>query len=224
MSAKKSITYNIEIDEFFSYSVFASWDAEEYGLVGSVEWVEEHTNWLVETNVAYLNIDVAVSGPRVDVAASPELHTIGTETFSKVVSPNLGAFNESLYSAWQRDSEGVVGVCTVITLSRDPPPSWSPKFSAVLPRSGSIDFTNSPFLRRSTYDLRKNGAARKLELPPHGKMALRFGDQFGKGPLLSGITVLCALIGYQSTGRRCFLQTTRRIAPPKRPPGVAHSI
>ncbi|KEY73638.1 hypothetical protein S7711_09679 [Stachybotrys chartarum IBT 7711] len=90
--------------------VFASWDAEEYGLVGSVEWVEDHINWLVETNVAYLNIDVAVSGPRVGVAASPELHTIGTDIFSKIVSPNQGAFNESLYSAWQRDAGGEVGI------------------------------------------------------------------------------------------------------------------
>lgn len=36
--------------------VLASWDAEEWGLIGSVEWVEEHVDWLTETAVAYLNI------------------------------------------------------------------------------------------------------------------------------------------------------------------------
>jgi N-acetylated-alpha-linked acidic dipeptidase len=36
--------------------VLGSWDAEEWGLIGSVEWVEEHVNWLTETAVAYLNI------------------------------------------------------------------------------------------------------------------------------------------------------------------------
>lgn len=90
--------------------VLASWDAEEYGLVGSVEWVEDHAPWLTDTAVAYLNIDVAVSGPRASLATTPELHTIGTEMFKKVVAPNGGLFNESLYDAWQRDAGGEVGV------------------------------------------------------------------------------------------------------------------
>ncbi|KAI9170744.1 putative glutamate carboxypeptidase [Paramyrothecium foliicola] len=90
--------------------VLASWDAEEYGLVGSVEWIEDHINWLTETTVAYLNIDVGVSGPRVGLSASPELHKIGTDLFKKVIAPNKGLYNESLYDAWQRDAGGEVGV------------------------------------------------------------------------------------------------------------------
>src|SRR3954463_3273577 len=76
-------------------SILGSWDAEEYGLLGSTEWVEEHVNWLKDTVVAYLNIDVAVSGPRVALGATPELHTIATELFKKVIHPNFGAFNIS---------------------------------------------------------------------------------------------------------------------------------
>ena len=34
--------------------VLASWDGEEYGLVGSTEWVEEYLPWLKEANVAYI--------------------------------------------------------------------------------------------------------------------------------------------------------------------------
>ncbi|KAK4450236.1 glutamate carboxypeptidase-like protein 2 [Podospora aff. communis PSN243] len=81
--------------------VLGSWDAEEYGLLGSTEWVEEHVDWLKETAVAYLNIDVAVSGPRPGLGGTPELHTLATETFKKVIHPNFGAFNISLYDAWQ---------------------------------------------------------------------------------------------------------------------------
>lgn len=92
------------------FSVLASWDAEEYGLIGSTEWVEEYINWLTETAVAYLNIDVAVSGPRPDLSATPELHTIAMELFEKVIHPNDGAFNISLYDAWNEVSEGNVGV------------------------------------------------------------------------------------------------------------------
>lgn len=44
-------------------SVFASWDAEEYGIVGSTEWVEEYAPWLSETAITYLNVDIAVNGP-----------------------------------------------------------------------------------------------------------------------------------------------------------------
>lgn len=91
-------------------SVLASWDAEEYGLIGSTEWVEEYINWLTETAVAYLNIDVAVSGPRPDLSATPELHTIALELFEKVIHPNDGGFNISLYDAWNAVSEGNVGV------------------------------------------------------------------------------------------------------------------
>ena len=43
-------------------SVFASWDAEEYGIVGSTEWVEEYAPWLSETAITYLNVDIAVNG------------------------------------------------------------------------------------------------------------------------------------------------------------------
>ena len=42
--------------------VFCSWDAEEEGLIGSTEWVEQHAKPL-EHAVAYFNTDVAVSGP-----------------------------------------------------------------------------------------------------------------------------------------------------------------
>jgi N-acetylated-alpha-linked acidic dipeptidase len=34
--------------------VFASWDGEEYGLIGSTEWVEEYLPWLDNANVAYI--------------------------------------------------------------------------------------------------------------------------------------------------------------------------
>jgi hypothetical protein len=33
-------------------SILASWDMEEYGLVGSTEWGEENAEWLSKTCVA----------------------------------------------------------------------------------------------------------------------------------------------------------------------------
>jgi hypothetical protein len=42
---------------------FVSWDAEEYNLVGSTEYVEDNIDLLRENAVAYLNVDVGVYGP-----------------------------------------------------------------------------------------------------------------------------------------------------------------
>lgn len=42
--------------------IFASWDAEEYAVVGSAEWVELHYKELGNRAVSYLNLDIAVSG------------------------------------------------------------------------------------------------------------------------------------------------------------------
>jgi len=52
--------------------VFAGWDGEEWGLIGSTEWVEEHTDVLSRSAVAYLNQDM-IAGPGFGASASPSL-------------------------------------------------------------------------------------------------------------------------------------------------------
>uniref|UniRef100_A0A672MXH0 Aminopeptidase NAALADL1 n=1 Tax=Sinocyclocheilus grahami TaxID=75366 RepID=A0A672MXH0_SINGR len=42
--------------------IFASWDAEEFGLLGSTEWAEDHARVLQERAVAYINADSAIEG------------------------------------------------------------------------------------------------------------------------------------------------------------------
>ena len=41
--------------------VIASWDAEEYGLIGSTEWGEDFEDWINEHVVAYLNLGTSSS-------------------------------------------------------------------------------------------------------------------------------------------------------------------
>ncbi|KAI0677357.1 Zn-dependent exopeptidase [Trametes maxima] len=53
--------------------VFASWDAEEYGLIGSTEWAEDFPEWITENVVTYVNLDVSVSGARWGARGSPSL-------------------------------------------------------------------------------------------------------------------------------------------------------
>ncbi|MEW6754521.1 MAG: M20/M25/M40 family metallo-hydrolase [Candidatus Latescibacterota bacterium] len=51
----------------------AHWDAEEQGMIGSVEWVEQLRGELDRGAVAYVNADVAVSEPSFGGSASPSL-------------------------------------------------------------------------------------------------------------------------------------------------------
>ncbi|GJJ08028.1 hypothetical protein Clacol_002235 [Clathrus columnatus] len=56
--------------------LIASWDAEEYGLIGSTEHGEDFAEWISENVVAYVNLvglDSSVSGSRFTTSASPSL-------------------------------------------------------------------------------------------------------------------------------------------------------
>ncbi|KAI1382025.1 glutamate carboxypeptidase [Hypoxylon crocopeplum] len=87
--------------------VLCSWDAEEYGVVGSTEWVEEYVPWLTETAVSYLNIDIGASGPWPYIAATPELHTISTEVMKKISWMDT---NRTMYDVWFEYTQGSIGV------------------------------------------------------------------------------------------------------------------
>ncbi|KAL8782086.1 MAG: hypothetical protein Q9213_005727 [Squamulea squamosa] len=88
--------------------VLCSWDAEEYGLVGSTEWVEEYINWLSTSAIAYLNIDVGDSGKSPSLSSTPELGTIATSIMKKIIWPTMP--NETLYDTWFAESDGEVGI------------------------------------------------------------------------------------------------------------------
>lgn len=78
--------------------VFCSWDAEEQGLIGSTEWVEQHAQQL-DRAVAYFNVDVAVSGPNFSAAAVPSLKQFMRDIAHAVPSPSGG----TVYDAWKEE-------------------------------------------------------------------------------------------------------------------------
>ncbi|KAL2826791.1 hypothetical protein BDW59DRAFT_144699 [Aspergillus cavernicola] len=85
--------------------VFASWDGEEYGLLGSTEWVEDHLPWLSKSNVAYLNVDVAAAGTRIAPSASPLLNKLIYEVTGLVQSPNQTVKGQTVRDVW----DGYIG-------------------------------------------------------------------------------------------------------------------
>lgn len=76
--------------------LFCSWDAEEEGLIGSTEWVEQHAQTL-DHAVAYFNVDVGVSGPNFTASAVPSLKQFVRGVTQAVPSP-LGG---SVYDEWR---------------------------------------------------------------------------------------------------------------------------
>lgn len=84
--------------------VFATWDAEEWGLVGSTEYVEDDSMRLLRGAVAYLNQDVAAQGPSFNGGGSPSLR--GTVRDVARMVPDPGG-SGSVYETWRRRT-GVV--------------------------------------------------------------------------------------------------------------------
>ncbi|HEY7404997.1 MAG TPA: M28 family metallopeptidase [Candidatus Angelobacter sp.] len=76
--------------------IFASWDAEEEGLIGSTEWGEEHEKDLAHA-AAYFNLDVAVTGPNFGASAVPSLKGFVRDVTKVVPSPKGGM----LYNVWK---------------------------------------------------------------------------------------------------------------------------
>jgi N-acetylated-alpha-linked acidic dipeptidase len=78
--------------------ILCSWDAEEYGLIGSTEWAEEMADDLKDKGVAYLNLDAAVSGARFGASSVPSLWKLIRGTTRDVKDPKTG---KSIYQQWQ---------------------------------------------------------------------------------------------------------------------------
>ncbi len=66
--------------------VYCSWDAEEPGLMGSTEWVEDHAKELQEKAVVYINSDGNARG-FLNVSGSHALETLVTEISKDVTDP-----------------------------------------------------------------------------------------------------------------------------------------
>ncbi|HEX8423012.1 MAG TPA: transferrin receptor-like dimerization domain-containing protein, partial [Pyrinomonadaceae bacterium] len=78
--------------------ILCSWDAEEYGLIGSTEWVEQHARELREKAVVYLNMDSAVSGANFGASSVPSLWKLVRAATHDVSDPKTG---KTLYQSWQ---------------------------------------------------------------------------------------------------------------------------
>lgn len=94
--------------------ILGSWDAEEYGLVGSTEWVEANAAMLSQKAVAYLNIDSAVLGADFNASGVPSMRDVLREVARAVPDPKKGGSVGALWesrakAAWAQRTPVTVG-------------------------------------------------------------------------------------------------------------------
>eukprot|EP00126_Sphaerothecum_destruens_P007467 Sdes_comp19868_c0_seq1m12139 len=119
---------------------FGSWDAEEFGLIGSSEWAEQERQVISQRVVAYLNVDVIVAGmDSLRASTTPNLKSLLYKVSQQVQDPNLPG--QTLYSTWAK---------TFVA-----PPEIGKNIPDVSPLGSGSDYT--PFLQHlgvSAFDIR----------------------------------------------------------------------
>ncbi|XP_076097524.1 N-acetylated-alpha-linked acidic dipeptidase 2-like isoform X2 [Mytilus galloprovincialis] len=82
--------------------IFCSWGAEEYKLVGSVEWVEQYVKNLAERSLAYLNVDKALEGNfSLRALSTPLLYDVIFSATKKVLNPDSTDIHKTVYDKWK---------------------------------------------------------------------------------------------------------------------------
>ncbi|XP_057585220.1 aminopeptidase NAALADL1 [Hippopotamus amphibius kiboko] len=83
--------------------VFASWGAEEFGLIGSTEFTEEFFSKLQERAVAYINVDISVfANATLRAQGTPPVQSVIFAAAKQIPAP--GPSSLSIYDNWIRYS------------------------------------------------------------------------------------------------------------------------
>ncbi len=78
------------------------WDAEEFMLIGSSEWVEHLYDELQASAILYLNADMSVTGPNFRASSSPSLKKPILDAAKSVMHPVTG---QNLFHYWAEQTE-----------------------------------------------------------------------------------------------------------------------
>ncbi|EGT30454.1 hypothetical protein CAEBREN_07212 [Caenorhabditis brenneri] len=123
--------------------LFAHWDAEEYGLIGSTEFAEEYRTQLMRRAVAVINMDLIGGNQTLIGITNPTVANVLRDAALKVEHPNpveLDKGRTTLYESWKHYSPsknnrsshpyqyipagGRIPIVFFITSSLDAPPTY----------------------------------------------------------------------------------------------------
>ncbi|KAI1702610.1 peptidase family m28 domain-containing protein [Ditylenchus destructor] len=83
--------------------MFCAWDAEEYGLIGSTEFVEDFANILTDRAVAYLNVDLISANGTLNADTVPTMFQAVVDAAKKIPNPmksELDLGRKTVYDTW----------------------------------------------------------------------------------------------------------------------------
>ncbi len=118
--------------------VYASWDAEEYGLVGSTEWADDHAKELDEKAVMLLNVDSAVGGQELDMDGVPSMRDMLLDAAAAVTDVRSG---KSLRQVWL-EKKRVQWAANSAIENRES--LWDGSWNPDLPRGPAATVPSSP--------------------------------------------------------------------------------
>jgi N-acetylated-alpha-linked acidic dipeptidase len=119
--------------------MYANWDAEEYGLVGSTEWAEDHADEIDRKAVMLLNVDSAVSGHELDLDGVPSLRDLVLEAAGDITDVRSG---KSLRDVWAQKQRAAWANSAPVDLD---PQAWNGSGS-IAPPAGAISAKFSPHM------------------------------------------------------------------------------
>lgn len=82
--------------------LIAHWDAEEHGVIGSSEWVEQMREELNAKAIVYMNFDGGVSGKNFGASSAPTLKKLLLEVSKKIQYPYS---DQNLYEFWKKKDQ-----------------------------------------------------------------------------------------------------------------------
>jgi len=82
--------------------LIAHWDAEEHGVIGSSEWVEQMRDELNAKAIVYMNFDGGVSGKNFGASSAPTLKKLLLEVSKKIQYPYS---SQNLYEFWRKKDQ-----------------------------------------------------------------------------------------------------------------------
>ena len=121
---------------------FMSWDAAEYNMVGSTEYVESHVDALRQDAFAYIDLDGAITGTDLTAGGSPVFKRTLLHAMGRVVDP---VSNETLRMIWERDNKKIQDVGSV-------PGDYTPFLEIAGTSSLHLSFNGERYPYHSSYD------------------------------------------------------------------------
>lgn len=88
---------------------FVSWDAEEYNLIGSTEYVEENIDYLRQNAMAYINVGSGVSGSLFRASGSPVWARSLQHILERIADPDSNG-TQTLKQLWEQHASAFNGL------------------------------------------------------------------------------------------------------------------